>query len=470
MNTITAQAYVSYEGSSTSIDRASDGASSDPFDALLDTVISETDEPYDDETTRDTRDDDPRAEDDRDDGAPRDDDDEVAQGATSAAATFAENLPRGITVVSRPERAFGPQSPAVQSLLAKMSALQTPDTAATPTAANLAAPNKAAGTGVDFQLTQQRAGVVSKPLSTLAGNTAMTDGTAQILTLRTNAQASAEKVFSTGRNVIERLSGRRADQQATATNSSASHAGTENGKTATSVDRLAGLSDQGLPRASDAQHASRPVTPATPTATGAMAASQAAARAGDITFTLPSSDSPNDVLNVGAQSASRGTASANATAQAAIRTPAPPSGTPAEQVSVQIRNGLRNDSDRISVRLTPAALGKVEVKLEVAPDKSVQAIVTAEKPETLDMLARDARTLQKALEEAGLQTNSNSLSFQREGGDSGNTNSSADNRGNRADGGPETRSGESDSETNTAMSDEAPVRRAAHDGMLDVEI
>lgn len=157
-----------------------------------------------------------------------------------------------------------------------------------------------------------------------------------------------------------------------------------------------------------------------------------------------------------------------ATAKAAAARPSfnLPAGRPAEQVSVQIQNGLRNGSDRIQIKLTPASLGTVEVKLELSPDKTVQAIVSADKPETLDMLERDARVLQKALEEAGLKTNSDSLSFsQRESGNSADAQGRDNDRaasGDTGNGDPADLADNADTET------EVQARRT-HDGLIDIE-
>lgn len=157
-----------------------------------------------------------------------------------------------------------------------------------------------------------------------------------------------------------------------------------------------------------------------------------------------------------------------ATAKAAAARPAfnLPAGRPAEQVSVQIQNGLRNGSDRIQIKLTPASLGTVEVKLELGPDKTVQAMVSADKPETLDMLERDARVLQKALEEAGLRTNSDSLSFsQRDSGNSANAQGEGDSR--TASG----EAGDADADSSAENTDtqiETQARRS-HDGLIDIE-
>ena len=54
---------------------------------------------------------------------------------------------------------------------------------------------------------------------------------------------------------------------------------------------------------------------------------------------------------------------------------------------------------------------EIEVKLEVTQDGRVTATVIADKADTLDMLQRDSRALERALQEAGLHTDSESLNF-----------------------------------------------------------
>ena len=41
----------------------------------------------------------------------------------------------------------------------------------------------------------------------------------------------------------------------------------------------------------------------------------------------------------------------------------------------------------------------------------ITAAISAERPETLEMLQRDSKALERALQDAGLRTNSDSLSF-----------------------------------------------------------
>lgn len=87
----------------------------------------------------------------------------------------------------------------------------------------------------------------------------------------------------------------------------------------------------------------------------------------------------------------------------------------ADQVSVQISKALKAGVDRITIQLKPASLGRIDVQLEVGKDGRVMAVVTADNKDTLDLLQRDARELERALQDAGLQADSGSLSFNLRG-------------------------------------------------------
>ena len=66
---------------------------------------------------------------------------------------------------------------------------------------------------------------------------------------------------------------------------------------------------------------------------------------------------------------------------------------------------------RIEIELEPASLGKIEVRLDFGRDGRVSALFVAETREALDALRADARTLERALSEAGVKTDSTSLDF-----------------------------------------------------------
>jgi flagellar hook-length control protein FliK len=84
---------------------------------------------------------------------------------------------------------------------------------------------------------------------------------------------------------------------------------------------------------------------------------------------------------------------------------------PHEQIAVQIKDAMQNGNSRLTVALHPVELGRVEVKLDIDKDKNVIATIVVDRPATLDLLRNDAKALERALQDAGLQTDSGSLSF-----------------------------------------------------------
>ncbi|MGO1117872.1 flagellar hook-length control protein FliK [Rhodovibrionaceae bacterium A322] len=106
---------------------------------------------------------------------------------------------------------------------------------------------------------------------------------------------------------------------------------------------------------------------------------------------------------------------ADALTQAAAKPATTTSQPPADQVAVQITKAVNGGKDKISLQLNPAELGRVDVKLDVGTDGSVKAVISVDRPETMDLMQRDSRMLEKALQEAGLKTDSGSLSFNLKG-------------------------------------------------------
>ena len=102
-------------------------------------------------------------------------------------------------------------------------------------------------------------------------------------------------------------------------------------------------------------------------------------------------------------------ASARPSAQHAAANPA------TMQISVQMIRAIGDGVSKISVDLNPAELGRVEVKIEVGRDGRVQGTVTADRQDTFDMLQRDSRALERALQDAGLKADPQSLSFNLRG-------------------------------------------------------
>lgn len=76
------------------------------------------------------------------------------------------------------------------------------------------------------------------------------------------------------------------------------------------------------------------------------------------------------------------------------------------------RAGKDGNADTIQIQLDPPELGSVNVRLEFGKGKTVKAHLVVEKPETYLMLQRDGLALERALQNAGLDANSQSLSFE----------------------------------------------------------
>lgn len=98
---------------------------------------------------------------------------------------------------------------------------------------------------------------------------------------------------------------------------------------------------------------------------------------------------------------------AAAPAQPALQQPQLPLNALAVHIAQQAGNGAR----RFDIRLDPPELGRVEVRLDVSKDGKVATHLVVERPETLDLLQRDARSLERALQNAGLDTSDGGLKF-----------------------------------------------------------
>jgi len=134
----------------------------------------------------------------------------------------------------------------------------------------------------------------------------------------------------------------------------------------------------------------------------------------------PAHKEPEADGSLGVQTAAHGPAEAEAAERAAAphgRSAVPHSA--ADQVSVQLGKAVPGKNDQMVINLKPVELGSVEVKLDFGADGRVQASIMAERPETLEMLQKDYRALERALNDAGLQTDPGSLSFNLKGQNQG---------------------------------------------------
>jgi flagellar hook-length control protein FliK len=97
---------------------------------------------------------------------------------------------------------------------------------------------------------------------------------------------------------------------------------------------------------------------------------------------------------------------AQLTATAATQGAVPLSG-----LAVQIAATAKSGKSSFEIRLDPAELGRIDVRMNVDSQGQVTSHLTVERPETLAMLRQDAPQLQRALEDAGLKTSDSGLQF-----------------------------------------------------------
>ncbi|TRO92982.1 flagellar hook-length control protein FliK [Glycocaulis profundi] len=79
-----------------------------------------------------------------------------------------------------------------------------------------------------------------------------------------------------------------------------------------------------------------------------------------------------------------------------------------------------SDGARVfDIRLDPAELGRVDVRMTMGKDGKAQVLMTAERAEALAELQRTHRELARELEEAGVELAEDGLSFELASGDDG---------------------------------------------------
>lgn len=86
-----------------------------------------------------------------------------------------------------------------------------------------------------------------------------------------------------------------------------------------------------------------------------------------------------------------------------------------DQIKVSISKAAKEGLEKININLKPKELGNIQVRLEVDGDGNMKASIIASRPETLDLLQRDASVLKQALADAGLKTGDNAFSFSYRG-------------------------------------------------------
>ena len=84
---------------------------------------------------------------------------------------------------------------------------------------------------------------------------------------------------------------------------------------------------------------------------------------------------------------------------------------PNTAIAMQMNKNIQKGISNFEIRLDPAELGRVDIKMEISTDGRLTAHMVVENPETLDLLRKDAQALEKALSDSGLDMDNDALTF-----------------------------------------------------------
>ena len=81
------------------------------------------------------------------------------------------------------------------------------------------------------------------------------------------------------------------------------------------------------------------------------------------------------------------------------------------QIAFELARQVQDGNTRFQIRLDPPELGRIDVRLDINESGQVNARLVVEKSETLDLMQRDQRGLERALQQAGLDGAKTNLEF-----------------------------------------------------------
>ncbi len=83
----------------------------------------------------------------------------------------------------------------------------------------------------------------------------------------------------------------------------------------------------------------------------------------------------------------------------------------AEQVKIAVHQAAKDGLEHITIQLDPVGLGRVEVNMKTNHDGLTQISFIVDKPDTFDGLSRDARFLERSLQESGIKSDTGRMQF-----------------------------------------------------------
>ncbi|QCK84659.1 hypothetical protein E8L99_02095 [Phreatobacter aquaticus] len=152
----------------------------------------------------------------------------------------------------------------------------------------------------------------------------------------------------------------------------------------------------------------------------------------------------------------------------AVQTAASASTVPINTLAVTIAARASAGSTRFDLKLDPPELGRIDVTMTLDREGRVKSKIVVEKQETLELLQRDQRNLERALGQAGVNTADSSMEFSLK--DQSNQGSARDQSGDSHGSGQRASSGEADQPNPIQSSAVIYARLAAARGGVDIRI
>jgi flagellar hook-length control protein FliK len=148
-----------------------------------------------------------------------------------------------------------------------------------------------------------------------------------------------------------------------------------------------------------------------------------------------------------------------------LSAPSPGAAPDIDGLAVAIAARSQSGAKQFAIRLDPPELGQVEVRLSIDAGGKAQAHMTADRPETLNLLQKDSGTLTQALRDAGLDVSHDGLNFSLRSQSGGQGQNGRD-----GDSGPGRRANLIASRVIDSVQSAASISSTGGDGRLDIHV
>ena len=226
--------------------------------------------------------------------------------------------------------------------------------------------------------------------------------------------ASAAVVTATQAGVLAVLPAAPAQVSQVATD--ASNAGPQPAVASPDIDPASEAAPADTAEAPPANPGGRASTAQTPNQTAAAAAAAQASTAAPTDTTAAKPDFAAMLASQSAQGADAPAQTTSSTSETARTMPTPAALQAAPAATVQVYNRIIERADgraqRFEIRLDPAELGRVDVRIEIGADRKVHAVLAAHDSAALSDLMRGQRALERALADAGIDLADNGVRFE----------------------------------------------------------